>query len=84
MRARRPRSSCAGSWPQGSRRRGKVAARGWRRLLEWRNEISRGFGSQEAQLEYRDFTREIDAIPANERVKRVLDEQLWDRRRKPR
>jgi len=59
-------------------------ARGWRRLLEWRNEISQGFGSQEAQLEYRDFTREIDAIPANERVQRVLDEQLWDRRRKPR
>jgi hypothetical protein len=59
-------------------------ARGWRRLLEWRNEISQGFGSQEAQLEYQDFTREIDAIPANERVKRVLDDQLWDRRRKPR
>jgi len=51
-------------------------ARGWRRLLEWRNEISQGFGSQEAQLEYQDFTREIEAIPANERVKRVLDEQL--------
>lgn len=59
-------------------------ARGWRRLLEWRNEISQGFGSQEAQLEYQDFTRELDAIPANERVKRVLDDQLWDRRRKPR
>jgi hypothetical protein len=59
-------------------------ARGWRRLLEWRNEISQGFGSQEAQLEYQDFTREIEAIPANERVKRVLDEQLWDRRGKPR
>lgn len=28
-------------------------ARGWRRLLEWRNEVSQGFGSQEAQLEYR-------------------------------
>ena len=59
-------------------------ARGWRRLLEWRNGISQGFGSQEAQLEYQDFTRELDAIPANERVKRVLDDQLWDRRRKPR
>jgi len=59
-------------------------ARGWRRLLEWRNGISQGFGSQEAKLEYRDFTREIDAIPANERVKRVLEDQLWDRRRKPR
>ena len=59
-------------------------ARGWKRLLEWRTELSHGLVSDEAQLEYRDFTREIDAIPANERVRRVLDEQLWDRRRKPR
>jgi hypothetical protein len=43
-----------------------------------------GIASAEAQGEYADFTREIDAIPANERVKRVVDEQLWDRRRKPR
>jgi hypothetical protein len=57
-------------------------ARGWRRLLEYRNEMNQGLGSKEAQLEYRDFTREIEAIPAPERVKRVLDEQLWDRRRK--
>jgi hypothetical protein len=40
--------------------------------------------SGEAQQEYRDFTREIDTIPADERVRKVLDEQLWDRRRKPR
>ena len=59
-------------------------ARGWKRLLEWRNELSHGLVSDEAQLEYRDFTSEVDAIPANERVRRVLDEQLWDRRRKPR
>lgn len=58
-------------------------ARGWRRLLEWRAELSHGLVSNEAQLEYRDFTREIETIPANERVKRVLDEQLWDRRRQP-
>jgi hypothetical protein len=57
-------------------------ARGWRRLLEYRNEINQGLGSKEAQLEYRDFTREIESIPAPERVRRVLDEQLWDRRRK--
>ena len=57
-------------------------ARGWRRLLEWRADISHGVGSAEAQEEYRDFTRELDAIPANERLKRVLDEQLWDRRHK--
>ena len=59
-------------------------ARGWRRLLERRTSILQGLGSSEAQREYRDFTREIDAIPADERVRKVLDEQLWDRRRKPR
>lgn len=59
-------------------------ARGWRRLLEWRAAILQGCGSSEALSEYKEFTREIEAIPANERVKRVLDEQLWDRRRKPR
>ena len=59
-------------------------ARGWRRLLECRAGLAQGFGSPEAQAEYQDFKREIEAIPAPERVKRVLDEQLWDRRRKPR
>ena len=43
-----------------------------------------GIGSADAKDEYRDFTRDIEAIPANERLSRVLDEQLWDRRRKPR
>jgi hypothetical protein len=57
-------------------------ARGWRRLLEWRSDLSHGLVSQHAQDEYHDFSREIDAIPAHERVKRVLDTQLWDRRRK--
>lgn len=59
-------------------------ARGWKRLLECRTELMHGIASAEAQNEYEDFTREIDSIPANERVKRVVDEQLWDRRRKPR
>ena len=59
-------------------------ARGWKRLLAWRAELNRGAGSQEARAEYRDFTRDIEAIPSNERRKRVLDERLWDRRRKPR
>lgn len=57
-------------------------ARGWRRLLEYRNEFAHGVGSPEALYEYKDFTREIEAIPPETRVKRVLDEQLWDRRRK--
>jgi hypothetical protein len=49
-------------------------AGGWKRC---------GVASRDAEEEYRDFAREIDAIPANERVKRVMDEHLWDRRRKP-
>jgi hypothetical protein len=59
-------------------------ARGWKRLLMWRADLSHGLASAEAQAEYEDFTREVEAIPANERLKRVFDEQLWDRRRKPR
>jgi hypothetical protein len=57
-------------------------ARGWRRLLEWRTDLGNGLVSEEARQEYLDFAREIEAIPANERVRRVLDERLWDRRRK--
>jgi|SRR5665648_4467 len=59
-------------------------ARGWRRLLEWRNTLLHGAGPEDAKLEYRAFARELEAIPPAERVKRVLDEKLWDRRRVPR
>jgi len=59
-------------------------ARGWKRLLSWRAYLSQGLGSAEAREEYQDFARELETIPANERVKRVLEDQLWDRRRKPR
>ena len=57
-------------------------ARGWRRLLEWRTDLGNGLVSEEARQEYLNFAREIEAIPANERARRVLDERLWDRRRK--
>ena len=59
-------------------------ARGWKRLLEWRVLLSRKLVSSEALQEYLDFTSGIEAIPAQERVKRVLDEGLWDRRRRQR
>jgi len=59
-------------------------ARGWRRLLEWRNSLLHGVGPEEAKHEYRTFAREFEAIPPAERAQRVLDERLWDRRRKPR
>ena len=59
-------------------------ARGWRRLLEWRNHMLQGFGPDDTIQEYKAFAREIEAIPPGERVARVLDERLWDRRRSPR
>ena len=59
-------------------------SRGWKRLLLWRADLSFGLASQEAKDEYRAFTRELEAIPAAERLKRVLDGQLWDRRPRPR
>jgi hypothetical protein len=59
-------------------------ARGWKRLLGWRAAVSHGLGSAEARHEYQAFTQELEAIPARERIKRALDEQLWDRRQKPR
>jgi hypothetical protein len=59
-------------------------SRGWKRLLAWRSHLVYGGGSAEARQEYQAFTRELEAIPAAERVKRTLDEQLWDRRLKPR
>ena len=59
-------------------------SRGWRGLLEFRNTLLHGAGPEDARFEYRTFAREIDAIPPAERVSRVLDERLWDRRRTPR
>jgi hypothetical protein len=56
-------------------------ARGWKRLLFWRADLSFGLASAEAKEEYRDFTRELETIPPGDRVRRVLAEQLWDRRR---
>ncbi|MFD0986857.1 hypothetical protein [Methyloligella solikamskensis] len=57
-------------------------ARGWRRLLEWRSNLLHGLASLEAKTEYEDFTKELDEIPAGERIKVVLDSNPWDRRRK--
>lgn len=59
-------------------------ARGWKRMLFWRADFSHGLASEEAKAEYRDFNDYLETIPAQDRIKRVLDEHLWDRRRNPR
>ena len=58
--------------------------RGWKRLLEWRADLLYGLASEEGKIEYEGFTKELERIPAAERVQRVLDSKMWDRRRKPR
>lgn len=57
-------------------------ARGWKRLLNWRSHLLHGSSSVEARTEYADFTRQLDEVPAAERLKVVLDSNPWDRRRK--
>jgi hypothetical protein len=42
-----------------------------------------GAGKLQPATRYREFTRQLDAIPANERLRHVLDERLCDRRHKP-
>jgi hypothetical protein len=59
-------------------------SRGWKRLLEWRADLLYGLASKEGKIEYEGFTQELEKIPAGERVQRVLDSKMWDRRRKPR
>lgn len=55
-------------------------ARGWKRLLLWRTRFLHGLGGRPAQEEYEALRREIEAIPARERLDRVLSQGLWDRR----
>ena len=59
-------------------------ARGWKRLLEWRADLVYGLASEEGKAEYEGFTRELERIPAGERVQRVLEDKMWDCRHKPR
>jgi hypothetical protein len=40
-------------------------------------------GNYSQATRYREFTRQLDAIPANERLRHVLDEGLCDCRHKP-
>ena len=59
-------------------------ARGWKRLLLWagRSELRLGLGRGQDRVS--GLAHELETIPAVERVRRVLDEQLWDCRRKRR
>jgi hypothetical protein len=52
----------------------------WKRLLAWKAELQDGLRPLDAMDEYRSFAAQIEKIPAQERVERVLEDELWNRR----
>jgi len=56
------------------------APTGWKRLLAWKAELQDGLRPLDAMDEYRSFAAQIEKIPAQERVERVLEDELWNRR----
>ena len=55
-------------------------ARGFMRLLEWRQKLRQGRVSSDASVEYERFNKQITAIPLQDRVDRVINDRMWDRR----
>jgi Diguanylate cyclase, GGDEF domain len=56
------------------------APTGWKRFLAWKAELQDGLRPLDAMDEYRSFAAQIEKIPAQERVERVLEDELWNRR----
>ena len=55
-------------------------ARGWKRLLDWRDRLIQGRQADDALSEYLRFREMVQKIPAAERLQRVVDGQIWDQR----
>ncbi len=55
-------------------------ARGYMRLVEWRQKLRQGRVPAGALKEYERFRATIEDIPLRDRLNRVLTERLWDRR----
>jgi hypothetical protein len=54
---------------------------GWQRLLEWRAAHLIEGSTGEVIEAYEGFKELLYALPAEDRLERVLDERFWDRRR---
>jgi hypothetical protein len=55
---------------------------GWQRLLEWRAAHLVGESATDEVFEaFEGFKELLNALPADGRLERVLDESFWDRRR---
>lgn len=59
----------------------KTESARWKDLLAWRTDLRNGAAWEDVIREYEEFIALIDAIPPHERVDRVLQDELWDRRR---
>lgn len=55
-------------------------ARGWKRLSDWHSHLVYGQQSADASQAQAAFRDELAAIPATERLTRVLEQRLWDER----
>jgi hypothetical protein len=67
------------STPKGQQRSG------WKRLLEWRAaHIRDNRAADEVMEAYRTVIGPMDALVAEDRLVRLLDRQIWDRRRQRR
>lgn len=53
----------------------------WKDLLAWRTDLRNGAAWEDVIREYEEFAVLIAAFPPHERVDRVLQGALWDRRR---
>ena len=57
-----------------------TAPTGWKRLLAWKADFQNGLMGDEATREFENFAASIESIPPHERVERVLEGGLWNRR----
>jgi len=59
----------------------KTGSARWKDLLAWRTDLKNGATWEDVIREYEEFAALIEAIPPHERVDRVLQDELWNRRR---
>ena len=52
-----------------------------RSIEDWRAAFRNGAANEDARREYQNILAAIELLPPNERLERVLGNELWDRRR---
>jgi hypothetical protein len=52
-----------------------------RSIQDWRAALGNGTATEDARREYQNVLAAFESLPPNERLERVLGNELWDRRR---